>query len=84
MRLYDYPHPRRPGQTIRGYDRPHAVRTAKMCVAVADRLGHPRDRIRRYHIACLGHDLGRAACAWTARHAGVDIETTVRHAARVD
>ncbi|MBS0184099.1 MAG: hypothetical protein JSS39_17070 [Nitrospira sp.] len=60
MKLYDYPHPRRPGQTIRGYDRPHAVRTAKMCVTVADHLGHPRDRIRRYHIACLLHDLGRA------------------------
>lgn len=60
MRLYDYPHPHRPGHTIRGYDRPHAMRTAKMCVTVADRLGHPRDRIRRYHIACLLHDLGRA------------------------
>lgn len=60
MRLYDYPHPSRPGRTIRGYDRPHAVRTAKMCVTVADRLGHPRDRIRLYHVACLLHDLGRA------------------------
>ena len=60
IKLYDYPHPRRPGRTIRGYDRPHAVRTAKMCVTVADRLGHPRDRIRRYHVACLLHDLGRA------------------------
>lgn len=60
MELYDYPHPLRPGRTIRGYDRPHAVRTAKMCVTVADRLGHPRDRIRRYHIACLLHDLGRS------------------------
>ena len=60
MKLYDYPHPRRSGRTIRGYDRPHAVRTAKMCVTVADRLGHPRDRVRLYHIACLLHDLGRA------------------------
>lgn len=60
IKLYDYPHPRRPGRTIRGYDRPHAVRTAKMCVTVADRLGHPHDRIRRYHVACLLHDLGRA------------------------
>jgi hypothetical protein len=60
MKFYDYPHPRRPGRTIRGYDRPHAVRTARMCVTVADRLGHPRDRIRRYHVACLLHDLGRA------------------------
>lgn len=60
MKFYDYPHPRRPGRTIRGYDRPHAVRTAKMCVTVAERLGHPRDRIRRYHVACLLHDLGRA------------------------
>ncbi len=31
-----------------------------MCVSVADRLGHPRDRVRLYHIACLLHDLGRA------------------------
>lgn len=31
-----------------------------MCVAVADRLGHPRDRVRLYHVACLLHDLGRA------------------------
>ncbi|CUS38426.1 HD-GYP domain-containing protein [Candidatus Nitrospira nitrificans] len=60
MKLYDYPHPRRPGRTIRGYDRPHAVRTAKMCVTVADRLGHPGDRVRLYHVACLLHDLGRA------------------------
>lgn len=60
MTLYDYPHPHRPGCTIRGYDRPHAVRTAKMCVIVADRLGHPRDRVRLYHVACLLHDLGRA------------------------
>lgn len=60
MKLYDYPHPRRSGQTIRGYDRPHAVRTAKMCVTVADRLGHPRNRVRLYHVACLLHDLGRA------------------------
>ena len=60
MALYDYPHPHRPGRTIRGYDRPHAVRTARMCIAVAERLGHPHDRIRSYHIACLLHDLGRA------------------------
>jgi hypothetical protein len=58
--LYDYPHPSHPGRTIRGYDRPHAVRTAKMCVTVAERLGHPRDRVRLYHVACLLHDLGRA------------------------
>lgn len=60
MSLYDYPHPHKPGHTIRGYDRPHAVRTANMCVAVAARLGHPEERVRSYHIACLLHDLGRA------------------------
>ena len=60
MRLYDYPHPRQSGRTIRGYDRPHAMRTATMCVAVAARLGHPADRVQSYHIACLLHDLGRA------------------------
>jgi len=60
MVLYDYPHPHQRGRIIRGYDRPHAVRTARMCIAVAERLGHSQDRIRSYHIACLLHDLGRA------------------------
>ena len=45
---------------IRGYDRPHAVRTARMCAAVAMRLGHPPERVSQYQIACLLHDLGRA------------------------
>ena len=60
MGLYDYPHPLQPDRMIRGYDRPHAIRTAKMCVAVATRLGHSDDRVRLYYIACLLHDLGRA------------------------
>ena len=60
MRLYDYPHPRKPGQVIPGYDRHHALRTARMCAAVARRLGHPGERVERYQIACLLHDLGRA------------------------
>jgi hypothetical protein len=60
MRLYDYPHPLKPGVVIRGYDRPHAVRTARMCAAVAASLGHPAERVRSYQIACLLHDLGRA------------------------
>ena len=60
MRLYDYPHPRKPGRVIRGYDRHHALRTARMCAAVARRLGHPEERVERYQIACLLHDLGRA------------------------
>ncbi len=60
MRLYDYPDPKRKGRLIRGYDRPHAVRTARMCAAVAARLGHPGERIYSYQIACLLHDLGRA------------------------
>lgn len=60
MRLYDYPHPLKPGVVIRGYDRPHAVRTARMCAAVAASLGHPGERVRSYQIACLLHDLGRA------------------------
>ncbi len=60
MRLYDYPDPRRSGGLIRGYDRPHALRTARMCAAVAMRLGHPPDRLVPYQIACLLHDLGRA------------------------
>src|SRR5215207_485586 len=60
LKLYDYPHPQQPGRMIRGYDCPHAVRTARMCAAVATRLGHPADRVRSYQIACLLHDLGRA------------------------
>lgn len=60
MRLYDYPHPAHPGRVIRGYDRAHAVRTARMCVAVATALGHGAERVRQYQIACLLHDLGRA------------------------
>ena len=60
MRLYDYPHPAHRGHIIRGYDRPHAVRTARMCVAVATMLGHGAERVRQYEIACLLHDLGRA------------------------
>jgi hypothetical protein len=60
MRLYDFPDPRKPGRVIRGYDCPHARRTACMCAAVARRLGHPESRVRNYQIACLLHDLGRA------------------------
>src|SRR5438552_8327735 len=60
MRLYDYPHPRKPGRVIPGYDRLHALRTARMCAAVARHLGHPQERVERYQIACLLHDLGRA------------------------
>jgi hypothetical protein len=31
-----------------------------MCAAVALALGHPEERVRRYQVACLLHDLGRA------------------------
>ncbi|MBL1141552.1 MAG: hypothetical protein HND53_05905 [Proteobacteria bacterium] len=57
---YDYPNPHKPGETIEGYDKTHALRTAKMCAAVAYYLGHNEDRVRHYQIACLLHDLGRA------------------------
>jgi hypothetical protein len=60
MRLYDVSDPRRRGRLIRGYDRAHALRTARMCAAVASALGHAPDRVRQYQIACLLHDLGRA------------------------
>lgn len=60
LRLYDYPHPTIPHRIIRGYDRPHAVRTARMCAAVAVALGHDPARARQYQIACVLHDLGRA------------------------
>jgi hypothetical protein len=60
LRLYDYPDPRRPNTVIRGYDVPHAMRTARMCAAVATKLGHSAIRLVAYQIACLLHDLGRA------------------------
>lgn len=60
MRLYDYPHPIQRGRIIRGYDRAHAIRTARMCAAVAEALGHGAERVRLYQTACLLHDLGRA------------------------
>ncbi|MGQ0812674.1 MAG: hypothetical protein ACT4OO_15815 [Nitrospiraceae bacterium] len=59
LSLYDYPHPHS-GRLIRGYDRPHALRTARMCAAVAQRFGHAPERITQYQIACLLHDLGRS------------------------
>ena len=60
VQLYDYPDPRRPGRLIKGYDCPHALRTARMCAAVAQRLGHEPSRVKQYQIACILHDLGRA------------------------
>ncbi len=60
LRLYDYPDPRNPTRTIRGYDCPHALRTARMCAAVALHLGHPPARVKQYQVACLLHDLGRS------------------------
>ncbi len=75
--LYDYPDPRKPGRLIKGYDRPHALRTARMCAAVARRLGHPEARVVSFQIASLLHDLGRAGLdqklfgmvwSWARRH----------------
>lgn len=60
LHLYDYPDPRRPGRLIKGYDCPHALRTARMCAAVAQHMGHPPARVTQYQIACILHDLGRA------------------------
>jgi len=60
LKLYDYPHPTQPSKILKGYDKAHALRTAKMCVSVALYLGHDIDRVRKYQVACLLHDLGRA------------------------
>jgi len=57
---YDYPHPEKPGEIIAGYDKHHALRTAKMCAAVAHYLEHDVERVKHYQIACVLHDLGRA------------------------
>ena len=59
LRFYDLPHPNRPGHILTGYDKPHALRTAKMCVAVGARLGHSNARLRQFETACLLHDIGR-------------------------
>jgi len=45
--------------TIKGYDKAHALRTAKMCTTIARRFGHSSERIAQYELACLLHDLGR-------------------------
>ncbi len=60
LQFYDYPNPEKAGEIIEGYDKDHALRTAKMCAAVAHYLGHDPERIRYYQIACLLHDLGRS------------------------
>ncbi len=60
LKYYDYPHPDKAGKIIEGYDKDHALRTAKMCASVAHYLGHDEERIQHYQIACLLHDLGRA------------------------
>lgn len=77
--LYRYRDPRRPARLIPGYDRPHALRTAKLCAAVALQLGYTRDRVEAFQVACLLHDLGRAGldrrlfgAIWTwARQQGI-------------
>jgi hypothetical protein len=60
LRLYDVPHPEKPGRVIQGYDKAHALRTAHMCSAVAQALEAPSQKIPQYEVACLLHDLGRA------------------------
>lgn len=60
LTCYDYPHPLKPQTMIRGYDKAHAFRTAKMCAVVAQHLSYERSRVRQFQIACLLHDLGRA------------------------
>ena len=60
LKCYDYPHPLKPHAIIRGYDKAHAFRTAKMCAVVAQHLLYEHSRVRQFQIACLLHDLGRA------------------------
>ncbi len=45
---------------LSGYDKAHAHRTARMCVPVAESLGHPLPRLKQFEVACLLHDMGRA------------------------
>jgi len=60
LKYYDRPHPTLPHRIIRGYDKAHALRTARMCVSVAAALGHAITRLRQFEAACLLHDMGRA------------------------
>lgn len=60
LKCYDYPHPLPPHAMIKGYDKAHAFRTAKMCAVVAQHLSYDQSRVRQFQIACLLHDLGRA------------------------
>ena len=60
LKFYDRPHPTQPHRTIHGYDKAHALRTARMCVAVAAALGHAPPKLRQFEAACLLHDMGRA------------------------
>ncbi len=60
LQLYDYPHPLKPNTIIKGYDKAHALRTAKMCAMVSQHLLHEPSRVYQFQIACLLHDLGRA------------------------
>jgi hypothetical protein len=60
LRLYDVPHPHNPQKTLPGYDKAHAHRTARMCVPVAETLGHQLPRLKQFEAACLLHDMGRA------------------------
>ncbi len=60
LRLYDVPNPNNPKRTLAGYDKAHAHRTARMCVPVAQALGHPLHRLKQFEAACLLHDMGRA------------------------
>lgn len=92
LRLYDYPHPSEPGKVIRGYDKQHALRTARMCAAVADYLNYDQETVCRYQIACLLHDLGRAGldrklfgAIWTwARQQGIPTRPAEWRAAHPD
>ena len=63
LQFYNYPHPEKPSEVIEGYDTDHALRTARICAAVAHYLSHDEERIRHYQIACLLHDIGRAGLA---------------------
>ena len=60
LRLYDVKHPNNPQKRLPGYDKAHAHRTARMCVPVAEALGHPLPRLKQFETACLLHDMGRA------------------------
>lgn len=60
LALYDIPDATRPGRTVPGYDRDHAVRATEILLQAVRSLGVPQEYLKGLEVAGLLHDLGRA------------------------